>query len=340
MADRVLITGGLGFVGYHLARHLLRQNPAVRLTLVDNLSSTQIPDDALWHRARVRLQDFGEDRLDGECFEHIYHLAGPVGSVGILARAGSIVQEILRLTHRVTDLAVRTGARLLVVSSSEVYGRDGVHEEDACLCVHPAAGARTEYALGKMAAEVVVRNLARLQPLHFNVCRPFNVIGEHQSAAIGFVVPTFFECALTGRDLPVHAPGTQRRAFCHVSDLVRGMVAIQESGVEGEVFNVGNDRNVTAIADLARRIRGLCGSTSRIVLIDSRARHGPLYSEAFEKIPSLARIRARLGWEPVLDLETSLARILAWYRAGREGSPVDPPSDRPVVSDAAPLVTL
>ena len=315
MSDRVLITGGLGFLGHHLARHLLQRNPAILLTLVDNLSSTWIEDAGLARRARVCLQDFGDELLDGEGFDYIYHLASPVGSLGILSRTGSIVQEILRLTCRVIDLTRRTGARLLVVSSSEVYGRDGVHEEEACLCVHPRAGARTEYALGKMASEVILRNVSRMKPLRYNVCRPFNVIGEHQSAAIGFVVPTFFECALAGGDLPVFAPGTQRRSFCHVSDVVRGMVAIQESAAEGEVFNVGNDRNVTTIADLAGRIRDLCGSPSRIVPVDSLARFGPLYSEAFEKIPCLAKIRGRLGWEPLLDLETSLSRIHAWYRS-------------------------
>ncbi len=313
MSERVLITGGLGFMGYHLARYLLQRNPAIRLTLVDNLSSTRIQDAGLVSRAQVWLQDLGDALPDGADFDHIYHLASPVGSLGILARTGSIVQEILRLTYRVMELALQSGARLLVVSSSEVYGRDGEHEEEACLCVHPRGGARTEYALGKMASEVILRNVSRMKPLRYNVCRPFNVIGEHQSAAIGFVVPTFFDCALTGRDLPVFAPGTQRRSFCHVSDVVRGMVAIQESSWAGEVFNLGSDRNATTIADLAGQIRDLCGSRSRMVLVDSLARFGPLYSEAFEKLPCLAKARRRLGWEPLLDLETSLARIHAWY---------------------------
>lgn len=337
MSDRVLITGGLGFMGYHLARYLLQRNPATRVTLVDNLSSTRIQDAGLLSRARVCLQDLGDDLPDRAGFDHIYHLASPVGSQGILSRTGSIVQDILRLTHHVMDLALRTGARLLLVSSSEVYGRDGVHEEEACLRVHPRAGARAEYALGKIASEVVLRNVSQVRPLRYNVCRPFNVIGEHQSAGLGFVVPTFFECALAGRDLPVFAPGTQRRSFCHVSDVVRGLVAIQESAVEGEVFNVGNDRNVTTIAGLAERIRDLCESSSRVVQVDSLARFGPLYSEAFEKLPCLAKIRSRLGWEPLLDLETSLSRIHAWYHTQIPAPPTTPPSGshRPTWDPAA-----
>jgi nucleoside-diphosphate-sugar epimerase len=314
MSKRVLITGGLGFLGYHLATELLRRDPTALLTIVDNLSSTRIDYRSLVGRVEILVEDLRCYREGNTRFDEIYHLASPVGSLGILARTGHLAEDILALTYRVVDLALRSQARLLFVSSSEVYGRDGLHEEGGRLTVNPHGGARTEYALGKMTSEVVLRNLALLSPIRYNVCRPFNVIGEQQSAAIGFVVPTFFETALRGEPIPVYAPGTQRRSFCHVSDVVRAIIAIQESALDGETFNVGHDQNVVSIDHLARIIRNLCDSHSPIVVVNSLAKFGQRYSEAFEKIPDLQRIRDRLGWQPEMTLEAGLARIHAYYR--------------------------
>lgn len=314
MSKKVLITGGLGFLGYHLATHLLRRDGTISLTIVDNLSSTRIDYRSLLGRAHIEVQDLRLYREGTARFDDIYHLASPVGSLGILARTGRVAEDILSLTYRVIELALRSRAKLLFVSSSEVYGQDGIHEEGVRLSVNQNGGARAEYALGKMTSEVVLRNLSFLQPIRYNVCRPFNVIGEQQSAAIGFVVPTFFEAALRGDSIPVFAPGTQRRSFCHVSDVVRALVAIQESGLEGETFNVGHDGNTLSIQELAQVIRALCDSRAPIVLVDSLAKFGQRYSEAFEKIPDLRRIRSRLGWQPELGLQESLARVHRFYR--------------------------
>jgi nucleoside-diphosphate-sugar epimerase len=309
----VLITGGLGFLGYHLATDLLRRDGEVSLTIVDNLSSTKMDYRSLIGRARIEVLDLRLYREGDGRFDDIYHLASPVGSLGILARTGHIIEDILSLTYRVVRLALRSEAKLLFVSSSEVYGQDGIHEEGSQLKVNQKGGARAEYALGKMASEVILRNLSFNHPLRYNVCRPFNVIGEQQSAAIGFVVPTFFESAFRGDPIPVFAPGTQRRSFCHVSDVVRAMVAIQESPLEGETFNAGHDGNVISIQELAALIRTLCRSRSRIEVVDSLAKFGRHYSEAYEKIPDLHHIRARLPWQPELGLQESLARIHADY---------------------------
>lgn len=313
MAKSVLITGGLGFMGHHLANHLLREEPSIRLTIVDNVSSTKIDYGHLLEHARIHVRDLRDYSADGQRFDHIYHLASPVGSLGILSRTGRIAEDIISLTYKAIDLTLRSGARLLFASSSEIYGRDGIHAEGARWRVNPAGGARSEYALGKMTSEVILRNLSLVHPIRYNACRPFNVIGEYQSAAIGFVVPTFFEAALRDRDLPVFAPGTQRRSFCHVGDAVRAMVAIQESDLEGETFNIGNDDNIVSILELAALIRELCGSESRIVIVDSLELFGKRYSEAFEKIPDIRKIHARLGWRPRLDLRQSLEKVRKAY---------------------------
>jgi nucleoside-diphosphate-sugar epimerase len=333
MSDRVLITGGLGFIGYHLASHLLETDPEVDLTIVDNLSSTRIETSCFKGRARVYVQDLCEFPSDRFSFDAVYHLASPVGSIGILARTGHIAEEIVALTCASAKIALNSDARLLSVSSSEVYGREGKHRENAPLQLRPTGGARAEYAGGKALSEVILRNLALVSPLRYNICRPFNVMGEHQSSRIGFVVPTFFERALSGHDIPVYQPGTQVRSFCHVSDIVGALVAVQESSLDGETFNVGSDSNLVSIRDLAEKIRRLCRSESRIITVDPVVEHGQAYTEAFDKVPDLEKIRGVLGWEPTIDLDDGLQRILAAQWSAAEGAAPISAAGRMVVQD-------
>ena len=313
----ILVTGGLGFIGSHLCRKLLDQQPGLELTIVDNLSSTQIDYSDLKGRARIFIQDLLDFRPGSQKFQEIYHLASPAGSLGILARNGYIAREILALTHKAAALALASKAQLLFVSSSEVYGQDGVHREDADKIVPERRGTRVEYALGKLLSEHVLFNLALEHDLQFKICRPFSVIGAGQCSRIGFVVPTFFERALAGQDIPTFYGGAQRRSFCHVSDAVAGLVTVQQLGRPGHIYNIGNPGAVTSICGLAERIVRLCSSSSKIVAVDPQHLYGKQYLEAFEKIPDVAKVRQDTGWEPKLDLDASLKEVLGCYQSGR-----------------------
>ncbi|MCP3974981.1 MAG: NAD-dependent epimerase/dehydratase family protein [bacterium] len=312
MTARVLVTGGLGFIGYHLCHSLLESPDVSRLTIVDNLSSTRLDYSDLEDHAEIIIDDM-RNVGTGRSFDEIYHLASPVGSVGILKYSGMIAGDIIGLAERAAELAEAGGSRLLYVSSSEVYGRDGSHDEGAPQIVPCRRGARMEYALGKLTAEHVLLNRATARDLDVRIARPFNAMGEWQSARIGFVVPRFFEAALTGRPLTVFGDGTQRRSFCHVSDIVDGITAVHERGQTGHVYNVGNRDNVTTIQDLAETIRTITDSESAISLVDPTELYGPSYIEAFDKIPDVGKVADHTGWSPRLGLQQSLDKVHGHY---------------------------
>ena len=314
----VLVTGGLGFIGVHLCRALLRRDPSARLTIVDDLSSTRMDYADLEGRADIHVQDLRTFASRRGRYDVVYHLASPVGSLGILERSGRVGRDILDLAHAAAEIAIASRADLLYLSSSEVYGRDGRHAEEVPKVVEERRGTRMEYALGKLLAEHVLLNLAAEHSFRVRVCRPFNVIGEGQCARAGFVVPTFFERALAGGELPVFGDGAQLRAFCHVEDLVAGVLAVQARGRPDVVYNVGNPAEPVSIRSLADRIVALCDSPSAVVAVDPRSLHGPRYLEAYEKIPDITRVRAETAWAPRVGLDAALRRVLHHYRS-RDG---------------------
>jgi len=317
MKARILVTGGLGFIGVHLSRLLVRTRPDAHLTIVDNLSSTQLDYFDLHGLAEIVIDDMRNVGSD-QTFDEIYHLASPVGSVGILGRSGTIAGDIVSLAEKAAQLAEASGARLTYVSSSEVYGRDGSHDEDSPQIVPCRRGPRMEYALGKLTAEHLLLNRARSRGLDLRIVRPFNAIGEWQSAALGFVVARFFEAALGGRSLTVFGDGRQRRAFCHVADIAAGVAAVHERGMASHIYNVGNSDNVVTIRELANTIRDLCESQSDIVLVDPVELFGPDYIEAFDKIPDTRKVKRHTGWEPEVPLPDALMRVRQHYRSGHQ----------------------
>jgi nucleoside-diphosphate-sugar epimerase len=320
MEKKVLITGGLGFLGQHLARYLLRTDPGCQLTIIDNLSSSKINYGWLQNRAEILTADFRTVSLDGRRFSRIYHLASPVGSLGILTRSGYVAKEITDLALRAGELAADHGAVVLYVSSSEVYGKAGVQREDDELAVPVQTGTRMEYSLGKLAGEHLLRNLAARFGFRLTVVRPFNVLGEGQSARIGFVVPTFFQNALAGKPLPLFNGGNQIRCFCHAEDIARGLVAIQERGKDSHTYNLGNPGNAVTIRELAMRIRELCASDSPLETVDPRQRFGAHYLEASAKSPCIEKIKAHTGWTPAIDLDSALTRVYDYCSSMREGN--------------------
>ena len=312
MRARVLVTGGLGFIGVHIARRLIETHSELQLTIVDNLSSTQLDYSDLTGHAEIRIDDM-RNVATHSVFDEIYHLASPVGSVGILEQSGMIAGDIVSLAEKAAELAEASGARLTYVSSSEVYGRDGSHDESAPQIVPCRRGPRMEYALGKLTAEHLLLNRAASRGLDLRIARPFNAIGEWQSSALGFVVAGFFEAALRGDPITVYGDGRQRRAFCHVADIAAGLVAVHERGLPDHIYNVGNRDNIVTIWQLAEMIRDLCRSDSDIVLVDPVEIHGPDYIEAFDKIPDTRKVAEHTGWEPQVALPDALRRVHQHY---------------------------
>jgi nucleoside-diphosphate-sugar epimerase len=313
MSSSILITGGLGFLGHHLSKRLLTLYPECKLTIVDNLSSTIIDYSWLNNRAEIIIEDFRDVKLSSYSFDQIYHLASPVGSLGILDKSGYIVKIISDLAVHAAEIAASNNASLLYVSSSEVYGKSGIQDENDELVIPVNSGARMEYILGKLAAEHILHNMAFRKEFKLTIVRPFNIFGEHQTSKIGFVVPTFFENAVRQNALPVFFDGSQKRCFCYVDDIVNGIIAIQELGRSGETYNLGNPSNSISIGDLAHTIINMCGSSAEIEHIDPQRLYGKQYIEASEKYPSIDKVMQHTGWRPEFDLESGLSKLSEFY---------------------------
>jgi nucleoside-diphosphate-sugar epimerase len=280
------------------------------------LSSTHLDYSSLKGRTEIHIKDFRHFVNYEGAFDEIYHLASPVGSLGILEKSGYIAQDILELAKHAANIAADSNARLLYVSSSEVYGKDGEHREDSEQIVPRKRGTRMEYALGKLTAEHMLINRAHEDCFQLRIVRPFNAMGEWQSSQIGFVIPKFFESSLCGYDLTVYGNGQQLRSFCHVDDLVNGIITIQTKGKDKFIYNVGHPDNVISIDRLAYTIKHLCKSQSKIVYLDPRELHGSKYIEAFNKIPNIDRALYHTEWKPTINLAKGLQRIYRHYIEG------------------------
>lgn len=274
---RSTVTGSAGFIGSHLVE-----------TLTGSVA--------------------GIDRVTGPDIEHaefppadvIYHLAGPVGPVGVIAQAGHIAQDIIRDACIVRDAALRDSATLVYVSTSETYGPQPVGPiAESAPCILPAGhSARMEYAAAKRAAEVMLLNTPGLD---VRIIRPFNVAGPRQKETGGFVLPRFIRQAKADDDVTVYQPGSQRRAFTHVRDIVSGIILAAQRGHRGGVYNLGNPANECDILTLAREVVTLLDSLSVIDIVDPVELWGPGFHEAPDKVPDPSRAYDELGWVPKYD---------------------------------------
>jgi nucleoside-diphosphate-sugar epimerase len=305
---RILVTGGFGFLGSHLIERLLTDSTDVRVHVVDNLSTSPLPLDFLLDElGRPTNLSYSITDLDNYCrsnstahFHEIYHLASVVGPAGILKHNGRIAASILNDTMAVVDLAMRTGARVVDVSTSEVYGggQNGFCSESMPKIVPETASARLEYAVGKLAGETAVLNLCKAGSIDARIVRPFNVTGPRQSGRGGFVLPRFIAQAMEGRDLTIFGDGTQIRAFTDVRDMVAGFVLAMERAPSGQVFNLGNPENRCSILDLANDVLAAVGGPSRLTFVDPKHIYGNLYEEANNKFPDARKAMGELGWRP------------------------------------------
>jgi UDP-glucose 4-epimerase len=312
MTNRILITGGFGFIGGHLIEELAKDDNN-RIHVVDNLSSNPLPLDILLdeleHPSNLTYDICSVEKFCGDNpsreFDQIYHLASPVGPAGVLKHAGQMIKVIVDDTYRLMDLALRNEAKLVDVSTSEVYGggQDGYCSENQPKVVPPITTVRLEYAIGKLAAETAIINTCKVTELKTCIVRPFNIAGPRQSGVGGFVLPRFISLAMQNRPLTVFGDGRQVRAFTYVKDIARGLVKVMERGQRGEDYNLGNPHNKICILDLARRVVEVTSSKSEIRFVDPKKIYGPLYAEASDKYPDATRAINELEWQPTLKVD-------------------------------------
>jgi nucleoside-diphosphate-sugar epimerase len=319
---KALITGGAGFIGSHLAEVLLEDGWEV-FTL-DDLSTGSLENvDRLEKDPRFHLvvesvlSPTAVSELVHKC-DVVYHLAAVVGVRLIVEQPGHTLLTNIQGTETVLEYCSRFGKRVLIASSSEVYG-DHAEEsplvEDARRIYGPTTARRWAYADTKAIDEFLALALHEERGLDCVIARLFNTVGPRQSGQYGNVIPRFVRWALAGQPLEVHGDGTQTRCFCHVADVVRGLKGlVDEPSTAGEIFNVGSTDRIT-IGDLARRVKEATGSVSELAFVpyDQVYPRG-IEEEMFHRAPSIDKIAAAIGWGPTIGLDQIIADVAAHQR--------------------------
>jgi nucleoside-diphosphate-sugar epimerase len=313
---RVLITGGAGFVGSHLAEALLERGDEV--FVLDDLSTGSI--DNIAHlkphpKFHYTIDTVTNEPLLAEMLDRcdtVVHLAAAVGVKLIVEAPVRTIETNVHGTEVVLKHANKKKKLVLIASTSEVYGKSAIvpFKEDADLVLGPTSKHRWAYACSKMIDEFLALAYWKERKLPVIIVRLFNTVGPRQTGQYGMVVPNFVRQALSGGPITVFGDGTQSRSFTYVGDVVRAMVAlINEPRAVGDVFNIGNGREIS-IHDLAVKIKTMTGSSSPIVKI--------AYEAGFEdmprRVPDISKIRALVGYEPTVELDEILTRVIASLR--------------------------
>ncbi len=309
LRPRVLVTGGAGFLGSHLCERLL--NDDCEVLCVDNFFTGSRGNIAhlLAHPGFELLRHDVTFPLYVEV-DQIYNLACPASPVHYQFDPVQTTKVSVIGAINMLGLAKRTKARILQASTSEVYGDPTVHPQPETYWGHVnPIGLRSCYDEGKRCAETLFFDYFRQHRLEIRVVRIFNTYGPRMHPNDGRVVSNFIIQALTGQDVTIYGDGSQTRSFCYVDDLVDAMVRMMNNDDEGLTgpVNIGNPKEFT-MRQLAEQVIGLTGSASRLVT-------RPLPSDdPRQRQPDITLARAKLGWQPKIELETGLQRTIDYFR--------------------------
>jgi len=317
---RVLITGGAGFVGSHLSEALLERGDEV--FVLDDLSTGSIENISHLKghpKFHYTIDTVANEPVLAELIDRcdtVVHLAAAVGVKLIVEAPVRTIETNVHGTEVVLKIANKKKKLVLIASTSEVYGKSATvpFSEEADLVLGPTSKHRWAYACSKMIDEFLALAYWKERRLPVIVVRLFNTVGPRQTGQYGMVVPSLVRQALAGEPITVFGDGTQSRSFTYVGDVVRAMVAlINEPRAVGQVFNIGNGQEIS-ISDLAAKIKEQTGSQSPIVKIPYDQAYEAGFEDMPRRVPDISKIRALIGYEPEVELDEILARVIASLR--------------------------
>ncbi len=317
---RVLITGGAGFVGSHMADALLQRGDEV--FVLDDLSTGSIDNIAPFKahpRFHYTIDSVCNEPLLAEMIDTcdtVVHLAAAVGVKLIVEAPVHTIETNVHGTEVVLKHANKKKKLVLIASTSEVYGKSTAvpFNEEADLVLGPTPKHRWAYACSKLIDEFLALAYWKERKLPVIIVRLFNTVGPRQTGQYGMVIPNFVRQALAGQPITVFGDGTQCRSFTFVGDVVRAMVAlINEPAAVGHVFNIGNGVEISINA-LAEKVKALTGSSSEIVRIPYERAYEAGFEDMPRRVPDLTKLHKLIGYEPTVELDEILAKVIESFR--------------------------
>ncbi len=331
---RALITGGAGFIGGHLAEELLERGHNVSVIddlstgSMDNIEHLKAQYGAVAHgnssrrngasRFQYTIDSVMNVPLMGELVDQcdvIYHLAAAVGVRLIVESPVRTIETNVSGTEVVLQAANKKKKKVIIASTSEVYGKATKvpFSENDDLVIGPTVKGRWAYACSKALDEFLAIAYWNEKKLPVVVVRLFNTVGPRQTGRYGMVLPTFVRQAVRGEAITVHGDGTQSRSFTYVGDVVDALIKLSEcEGAVGGVFNIGNREEVT-MDELARKVKAAAKSKSPIRYIPYDQAYGPGFEDMPRRVPNISKICSTIEWEPRIQLEEIIARVVDYY---------------------------
>jgi UDP-glucose 4-epimerase len=313
---KYLITGGAGFIGSHLTEALISRGDQV--TVFDNLSTgstsnlASISEKIKFEQGNILDKDV-INKLVAES-DYVVHLAAALGVLNIVNKPLESLKTNLQGSEIVLEACDKFRKPVLIASTSEIYGKNDkvpLNEEDDRILGHPLKS-RWSYSEAKAVDESLAYFYCLANNLPVRIVRFFNTVGPRQVGHYGMVVPRFVTAALKNEPLYVYGSGEQIRCFCHVTDVVKALLLVMDSGqAVGQVFNVGNNSQIS-IMELARKVIEITGSKSSI----EKVAYEKAYPEGFEdmqrRVPDISKIKQVLGWEPKINIDQIITDIAAF----------------------------
>ena len=318
---KILVTGGAGFIGSHLAERLVAEGHSV--IALDDLSTgnsknvSSLNDNKSFELVNGSMLD--EKLMDSlmSKVEGCVHLGAALGVKRILERPYESLVANTHGTEIAVKVAVKYGVRFFLASTSELYGKNPNQplNENSDRVIGSPQLVRWAYSEAKAIDESVVQMFRQSHGLKYVTGRFFNTVGPRQSGAYGMVLPRFVASAIKGEPIHVYGDGSQSRVFCHVSDAVDGILRVFfDDRALGEAFNIGGEEEVT-IGELAKRVIAVTGSNSKIVFVPYTEAYPPGFEETMRRVPDTTKLRTFTGWKPQFSLDAIIKDIENYLRA-------------------------